>query len=267
MDPIAQQNRKCYTKLMGFFETYNQTHQHPVNRALHTMGSPGDEKEIAMPSSSIAFFDVDHTLIDGNSGFYTSMRLVRHGVMKKRRVVQAVYYSLAALLFHQDIKKIYQTAITDLAGCTLDQVLKIGEECFEQDIKPRLYSDGMKSIREHQKRGDHVVFLTAAPYMLIHWFQDHVGVEEAHCMGPELNNGILSDQLISPLCHAEGKIYYAEQSSKKHNIPLSDCYFYSDHMSDLPLLEKVGHPCVVNPNRKLKRLAKERGWPIKEFRR
>ena len=207
----------------------------------------------------IAFFDVDHTLIDGNSGYYTSLRLVKHGILKKRRILQAVYYSAAAIFFRQDVKKIYQIAINDMAGSTIHRI-------FENDIKKRFLGGAVDRLKAHQKKGDHVVLLTSGPYMTIRHIQDFLGVDEAYAMGPEIQGGVLTDRLRLPICHAEGKVIFAEQASKKHNIPLSECTFYSDHISDLPLLKKVGNPVVVNPGWKLNREACSRGWPIYRFR-
>ncbi len=214
-----------------------------------------------MPSS-IAFFDVDHTLVDGNSGYYSSIRLVRRGVLKRRRVLQAVYYSLASLLFPQDVKKIYQIAIDDMAGWPLDKILEIGNECFEKDIKKRLFPDGLKKIKEHQKRGDRVVLLSSGPYMTLYHLRAYLKADTAYTMGPIIEGGVLTDTLHLPICHAEGKIHFAELEARKHHVPLKKCFFYTDHISDIPLLEKVGHPVVVNPNRKLARFAEKHGWKI-----
>lgn len=214
---------------------------------------------------SIAFFDFDHTLINGNSGYYTTLALVRHGILKKRRFLQAVYYSLAALLFQQDIKKIYEIAIADMAGLTLKKILEIGEECFEKDIKRKFFSDGIERLKAHQKKGDRVVLLSSGPAMTLTAVKKFLKVDEAYTMGPEIVDGVLTDRLKLPICHAEGKLFYAEKEADQFGIPLSQCSFYSDHASDIPLLEKVGRPAVVNPDRKLKKIAALRGWPVLKF--
>lgn len=214
---------------------------------------------------SIAFFDVDYTLVNCSTGYFTTLKLMEYGILKQRRFFQAAYYAIAYLFFNVDIKKIYQTAIVDLAGTTLDLVLKIGKECFERDIIQRIYPEGLEKIREHRERGDKIILLTAAPYMLIETMQQYLGVDEAHSMGPEIVGGILTNRLKLPVCHGPGKVHYAELMAQKYNIPLSQCYFYSDEHTDLPLLEKVGFPRPTNPNRKLRRVARQRGWPILDF--
>lgn len=217
------------------------------------------------PPKSIAFFDVDYTLIDGNSGFYTTLHLVKKGLMKKRRFLQAVYYSSAALLFDQDIKKIYQTAMQDLVGLPLSHVLKIGKECFEADIKRRFFVEGLRCVQDHQKRGDKVVVLSAGPSMTLYHVAQYLKADEAYMMGPEIQNEVLTNRLQLPLCHGEGKVHYAKLVCKKYGIPLKDCYFYTDDESDTPLLKSVGHPHVVNPGRGLIKISKRMGWKILWF--
>lgn len=215
--------------------------------------------------SSIAFFDVDNTLVKGNTGYYTSLLLVRYGIMKQRRFLQAGYYYLSSFLFSQNIEKIYKIAIADLAGATLDHVLKIGQECFERDIKPRIFKEGLERIKEHRKKGHLIVLLTAAPYMLVHAFNNFVNADEAYAMGPEVIGGVLTNRLQQPLCHGVGKVHYAKMAAKKYGVRLQDCYFYTDDHSDIPLLEKIGYPEVINPTRRLRNHALIRGWPVSCF--
>lgn len=212
---------------------------------------------------SIAFFDVDYTLVDGNTGFFTSLRLLKHGILKKRRLFQALYYQVAqAVMGAQDVRKIYEIAIADMAGHTLKRVLEIGRECFELDVKKRLFSHIVEQLQEHQKKGDVVVLLTSAPYMLVQILKEYLKADEAYCMGPEIEEGILVQRLQEPLCYAEGKAYYAQLAAQKYGTELKYCHFYTDHISDLFLLEKVGHPHPVNPEFRLKQEAQKRGWQI-----
>lgn len=217
-------------------------------------------------TAAIAFFDVDFTLLHGNSGYYASLHLIKHKLLKKRRVVQAIYYSLAGLVLDQDVKKIYQIAVSDMAGTTLEHILEIGKTCFEKDLKPRLFKEGFEKIKEHQNKGDLVILLTAGPDMVMHWMKDHYKVNEVYSTGPHVENGLLTSQVRTPICHGPGKLHYAEKACRQYGINLKDCYFYSDHHTDIPLLEKVGKPRIVNPFRRLKNEAIKRNWPILQFK-
>lgn len=214
----------------------------------------------------LVFFDVDYTLIDGNSGFFATKRLIQHKVLKKRRLIQAIYYTLAALLFDQDVARIYQIAIDDMSGRKLDDILNIGKECLESDLKKRLKPKALAQLKKHQNKGDHIVLLTSGPYMIMQNLADYLGISEFYAIGPKAENNILTNYLPLPICHGAGKIHYAKKAAKKNNISLADAYFYTDHHTDIPLLELVGHPQCVDPDFKLKNWAQKKKWPILNFK-
>lgn len=217
-------------------------------------------------STKLVFFDVDHTLIRGNSGFYATQHLIKHGILKKRRLLQAVYYTLASLVKDQDVRKIYQIAMQDMVGKSTKEILKIGRECLEKDLLSRFFAESIKKLRSHQRRGDKVVLLTSGPHMIMANLAEHLGVDDFFAIGPEIKNNILTSDLANPLCHGEGKIHYAQKAAKKYRLSLQDAYFYTDHHSDIPLLERVGFPHCINPNFKLKTHALKMGWPILNFK-
>ncbi|MBI2068372.1 MAG: HAD-IB family hydrolase [Deltaproteobacteria bacterium] len=214
---------------------------------------------------TVAFFDVDDTLWRGNSGYYTSLRLVRHGILKKRRVLQAVYYKLADLFARQDVHKIYKIAIADMAGMKLTHALEIGTECFEKDMKRRLHAEAVAKVQHHRQRGDRIILLTSGPYMTIHSLQAFLKTDDYYASGPKVVDGTLINDLKMPLSYGEGKLHYAREASQKYGVPLSTCYFYSNDLTDLPLFENVGYPHVVNPKKELRKIAEQKGWPILRF--
>lgn len=217
-------------------------------------------------SKKIAFFDVDHTVLDANSGYITSIDLIKNKIMKKRRLAQALYYKSASKIFDQDVAKIYQFAIADLVGMTRDEIFKRGEKIFYDQLLPYLFQEAVDIILEHQANGDRVVILSSGPYMTLWALEKYLNFDAAYCMSPQIADNILSNKLIDPICYGPGKLHYALQDIKEQGSRLEDCYFYTDHHSDIFLLEKVGHPRVVNPTRKLRREALRRGWQILKFK-
>ena len=209
---------------------------------------------------------MDDTLVAGNTGFYASLRLVRHGILKKRRIPQAVYYRLANLFFPQDVRKIYEIAVADMAGTPLDTILTIGRECLERDIRKRLYPEGIRLIEQHRSAGDQTILLTSGPYMIIEPLREFFGVDRAYSSGPVIENGIRQNRLRLPLCFGEGKLFYAGQAAAELGVKLGDCTFYSNDLHDLPLLEKIGRPVATNPDKRLERIARQRGWEILSLR-
>jgi phosphoserine phosphatase len=81
----------------------------------------------------------------------------------------------------------------------------------------------------------------------------------------EREDGRLTGRVTPPVCYGQGKVVWAERFAAEHDVDLDAGYFYTDSISDLPLLERVGHPVAVNPDPRLRRLADKRGWPIEQF--
>jgi putative phosphoserine phosphatase/1-acylglycerol-3-phosphate O-acyltransferase len=110
-----------------------------------------------------------------------------------------------------------------------------------------------------------VAILSAATQYVVEPVARAVGIEDVLCTRLEVKNGLFTGKVIEPACYGPGKVHYARQYAAQHGAELSDAYFYSDSDVDLPLLELVGHPVAVNPDKKLTAVARQRGWPIEDF--
>jgi phosphoserine phosphatase len=93
-----------------------------------------------------------------------------------------------------------------------------------------------------------------------------LGLSHVVCSRLEVAQGRFTGRPIEPICYGAGKIVWAERFASERNVTLKDCAFYSDSYTDLPMLERVGRPVVVNPDPRLRRAAKQRGWPIENWR-
>lgn len=216
-------------------------------------------------ATTIAFFDVDHTLIQGNSGFITTMDLLKRKLYKKRRLFQAVYFTLASKIFFSDIRKVYHAAIADLIGLKAEPLYVIGDEVFQNKVKPRLYTEGLDAIRKHQDKGHRVVLLSSGPEMTLKSLQRFVKADMGFMMAPRVRDGLVTGELNEPLCNAQGKIHYAKIACQQLGAKLKDCFFYSDHYTDVPMLKAVGFPRVVNPDWRLKKIARKNHWTTLHF--
>jgi putative phosphoserine phosphatase/1-acylglycerol-3-phosphate O-acyltransferase len=94
----------------------------------------------------------------------------------------------------------------------------------------------------------------------------HFGLDEFCSMQYEVREGRFTGHALRPACYGEGKIHYAEGLAQQHGLDLDGSYFYTDSFSDIPMLERVGHPQVVHPDLRLRRVARERGWPLHDWR-
>lgn len=214
---------------------------------------------------SIAFFDVDHTLVDGVVGLYGSLRLIQHGILKKRRLVEALYYKLKDKFKRIDVRAVYRIATKDMAGVSIERIYEIGRECVRKDVLPKLFPEGLQLIAAHRAKGHKIVLISSSPYMVIDMMREALELDAAYSSGPKAVDGILIDELVEPFCYKEGKVHYAELVAREYGVSLDECYFYTDDSLDLALMERVGHPKAVNPKKKLAEIAKARGWEILRF--
>jgi HAD superfamily hydrolase (TIGR01490 family) len=215
----------------------------------------------------IAFFDVDKTLCDCYSGFHTTLELIRRKIIKKRRLLKALFYNaIGRSHLKANVRQMYDIAIADMAGTHIDDILKIGKETFEKHVRPKLFVEGLEEIKTLKKQGYLIALLTSGPYMLIKNMENYLQTDASFSNGPVIENGILQNRFREPLCYKEGKIQVAQEFADQQGVSLKECRFYSDSISDLPLLLKVGHPFTVNPDRLLRREAESRKWPILKFK-
>jgi HAD superfamily hydrolase (TIGR01490 family) len=137
---------------------------------------------------------------------------------------------------------------------------------FAEDVLAHVTERGRQRLAEHQAQGHILGIVSASTQYAVGPLAAHLGIPGQYVSTHvESQDSRLSGRIVPPLCYGEGKVVWAERFAAKHGADLSASYFYTDSVTDLPLLERVGHPVAVNPDPKLRRLAKQRGWPIEIF--
>lgn len=217
-------------------------------------------------SNKIAFFDVDNTLVDGYTGFYTTLQLIRYGALRKRYIAKAMAYRAISRIYKGNVRKMYELTLADLAGWSLEDIMRIGRECFERDIRPRIFQEAIDLVEKHKAKGHRLYFVTSGPYMTVKLLGEFLDVRSDYAPGPVVREGILQKELRKPLPYREGKLQTARLIVEQEGTSLTDCYFYTDNVDDLSLLKAVGYPRVVNPERRLARVAAKEKWPRLHFK-
>jgi HAD superfamily hydrolase (TIGR01490 family) len=117
-------------------------------------------------------------------------------------------------------------------------------------------------VAAHREAGHLTVLLTSATRYLAEPLGADLGID--HFLVTELvvRDGRFTGQVIEPVCYGRGKVYWAERFAAEHGVDLTRSYFYTDSITDLPVLDRVGHPRVVHPDPRLRRLAQRRGWQV-----
>jgi HAD superfamily hydrolase (TIGR01490 family) len=213
-----------------------------------------------------AFFDVDHTLIDVNSGAKWLGYMWRTGQVSVREAVQSITWLLRYRLALLDLEAVTAVAARSYRGVSVTTITAAVHEWFAREIAGRVCVEGRARIAEHLAQGHVVALLTSGTRFSAAPLAEMLGVEHVLCTEMEEANGVLTGRHVAPACAGPGKIVYAERLAAELGVDLGRSFFYTDSFSDLPMLERVGLPRVVNPDVRLKRMARRRGWQVERWR-
>jgi HAD superfamily hydrolase (TIGR01490 family) len=218
-------------------------------------------------SSTAAFFDLDKTIIAGSSALAFSRTFRRQGLISRRAALRSGYAQLLLMLSgaDADTMDLLRRRITALCtGWEVAQIRSIVAETLHEIVQPLVYAEATELIAEHRANGDEVVVLSASGLEVVEPIAQLVGADR--CMATRM--GVVDGRysgVIDYYCYGEAKAQAARDIAAERGYVLADCRAYSDSITDLPLLEAVGHPTVVNPDRALRREAERRGWPVLTF--
>jgi len=151
------------------------------------------------------------------------------------------------------------------AGQSEAQLERDALEWVEEMVVDTIYPEAASLISEHKARGHVVAIVSGATRFVVKPIADHVGVQHILYTKLEVEHGTFTGRVIEPICFEEGKIYWLQQFIELHRIDLAMSYFYTDSITDLPLLDIVGHPVATNPDPMLYRTAVKRRWPVRFF--
>ena len=217
----------------------------------------------------VAFFDVDNTLMRGASLYHVGWAAWRRGLISARDVARFVWAQLRFIargehLGHVD--SVRERALRLVAGRQVPQLQQLGVEVFEERIKDRLRPQMVALTRDHLDRGHEVWLVTATPKDVAMSIAQHLGLTGA--LGTELEavDGVYTGRLAGRLVHGGHKAEAAVELAEAVGADLSRSWAYSDSRNDIPLLEAVGNPVVVNPDKGLRKYAQTRGWPVMQLR-
>jgi HAD superfamily hydrolase (TIGR01490 family) len=214
-----------------------------------------------------AFFDVDYTVLSSNSATLFVKFLRKEGRVGLRELAATLYWVARYKLGLVDFAYLAERETMKLAGQPEREMIELCERWFAEMVVNYIYQDARALIEEHKQKGDTVVLLTAATDYVTRPLARHLGVEHYLCNRLEVDErGNFTGKVIKPFCYGAGKIELAERFAGERGLDLSASSYYSDSITDLPVLERFGRPLAVNPDPLLRRKAKRRGWPILAFR-
>lgn len=209
-----------------------------------------------------AFFDVDGTIVRGATGLLAMDLFRRAGYINYWHTVQAVGYHVLhkAGILHAD--EVYKKAIAPFVGRRVSDVSTELERIYRLRVRPAIYERAVSLAEAHQRRGDRIVLLSASAALLLEHFRDALPVTDVIAFNQQSADGVLVDTYDEPVPYGPNKRLLATRYVEEHGESLAEATFYTDSITDLPLLERVGVPRPVNPDLRLTRVAERQGWPL-----
>ncbi|MEU6563986.1 HAD family hydrolase [Nocardia nova] len=214
-----------------------------------------------------AFFDLDKTVIAKSSAFVFSRPFFDQGLIDRRTVLESSYAHFLFMLSgadHDQMERMREHLTKMCAGWDVSQVRAIVAETLHELVDPLIYAEASDLIADHRIRGHDVVIVSASGEEIVAPIAAALGATYTAATRMVVDNGKYTGE-VEFYCYGEGKVEAIEKLAATEHYDLSQCYAYSDSITDLPMLSAVGHPTAVNPDRALRREAVAREWPILAF--
>jgi HAD superfamily hydrolase (TIGR01490 family) len=214
-----------------------------------------------------AFFDLDKTIIAKSSTLAFGPSFYRDGLLSRTDVLRG---GLAQLRFrlrganHERMEKIREQLSQACCGWPADRVLDIVTRNLERLIVPYVYAEARALVSEHKGAGQDVIIVSTSGHEVVAPIGAMLGAESVIATRMRIADGCYTGEMDF-YAYGEAKAIRVRALAEQRGYSLPHCYAYSDSVTDLPLLELVGRPHAVNPDRALRRIAGQRGWPVLSF--
>ena len=215
-----------------------------------------------------AFFDLDKTVIAKASVVAFGRPLRKEGLITRRTVARAVTQQLIFLQFGADEDRLEKVRISMLQltkGWDRNQVASIVRETLIDTIEPLIYAEALDLMEQHRAQGDRIYLVSAAPEEIVFPLAELLGVDGALASRGEVDDQDRYTGEMAFYCYGPNKAVAITELADRTGINLARSSAYSDSATDIPMLEAVGHPVVVNPDRPLAKAAEENGWNVLHF--
>lgn len=214
-----------------------------------------------------AFFDLDKTILGTSSTLAFTKPLYEQGLIKRADVVQSAYRQFVFTIAgadHDQTERMRQYLSTLVAGWDVEMLHSIVKESLSDQITPTVHAEAVELIKHHKDQGHTVVIVSASGSEIVKPVAELLGADFTIATELEIFNGKYTGQ-ISFYAYGENKARAIRDFAEDRGYELTNCFAYSDSVTDLPMLEVVGHPHAVNPDNGLKEIAMDRSWPILRF--
>jgi HAD superfamily hydrolase (TIGR01490 family) len=217
-----------------------------------------------------AFFDLDKTIIAKSSVIAFGGPFYREGLISKRTIMRGIYAQAVYMLVGADDEKMdrmRETMLTLTRGWDQARIKEIVRETLEEVLSPIIYAEALELIEEHRNAGRKTVIISSSPIETVEPLGEYLDVDAVIATLARLDDEGRYTGDLEFYAYGPHKAEAIREMAVTEGIDLARSYAYSDSITDLPMLELVGYPVVVNPDRDLQRIAREREWEVREFKR
>jgi HAD superfamily hydrolase (TIGR01490 family) len=218
--------------------------------------------------TAVAFFDLDKTIIAKSSTLAFTRPMFRAGLLSgttlaKAGIAQAYYQAFGA--DHDQLERVKEELAAMTKGWDRAEIEALVTETVDEVVTPLVYAEALAIIEEHRGKGRRVVVISASPEEIVRPLCRYLGIDDVIATKAAVDEEGRYTGELELYAYGPGKAEAMREMAEREGIDLEASYAYSDSITDLPMLETVGHPVVVNPDSELAAVAAERGWPIRKF--
>ena len=218
--------------------------------------------------NAVAFFDLDKTIIAKSSTLAFTRPMFKAGLLSgstlaKAGIAQAYYQAFGA--DHEQLERVKEELASITKGWNRAEVEALVEETVDEVVAPLVYAEALAVMEDHRGAGRRVVVISASPEEIVRPLCRYLGVQDVIATRAAVDDEGRYTGELELYAYGPGKAEAMRQMAQEEGIDLEESYAYSDSITDLPMLEVVGHPVVVNPDSLLAAVAQERGWQVRQF--
>lgn len=212
-----------------------------------------------------AFFDMDKTLVPVNTAGLYARDQWRKGKARRRDVLQVSWWLLRYALGVLDAETVARKLARPWAGTPEKDVADETRAWVEREVVQRLSPEGVAEVKRRREAGWECVLLTSSTVYAAQPLAEAASIEHVLASRLSVEDGVFTGEVETPFCYRGGKVILAERWAHEHGVDLGQSAFFTDSISDLPMLERVGEPVVINPDPRLTWEALRRGWPRRRW--
>jgi HAD superfamily hydrolase (TIGR01490 family) len=217
--------------------------------------------------AAAAFFDLDRTLIRRSSVLALAGSFRQRGLISRLDLAKSAFWQVLFVLrgaSAERVRRASEDGMKILSGFTVEDMQALVGDAMEPVLRPLVYDEPLHLVRRHREQGERVYIVSATLQEIVQHIADDLGFDGAIGSTCEIADGVYTGRSLRA-AHGEGKAEAIRELAAAEGLDLAACTAYSDSHTDVPFLEAVGHPVAANPDRKLRRIARRRGWPVVRF--